>query len=269
MGPSPPPLPRPGWYLDPLDADQVRWWDGECWTPAAAPKPRQLRGRARAVLVVGASLLGVNALISVPFFLLAALFAGSAAAFVAAGAAGGAFVVAILAASIRGSARSRMTALGGAVAIAVVAWVFMLVWFPNRPKPRLSQLRKDPAAQLIYPGAVVAFTSASDSKRGLGGEPIGAQIDRVEATDATPDQAIAWFDQHLTSTGWTRDNSAAAPQGDPRQIQRAWRRISRNGPEVFSLTLTPAADVPTEVQQYPALRGVPFVLSTDLRGDPS
>lgn len=269
MGPNPPPLPDPGWYLDPLDADQLRWWDGVRWTAAAAPKPRELRGRALAVLVVGVSLLGVNALISVPIFLLLALFAGSGTAFIAACAAGGAFVVAILAASIRGSVRSRMTALGGAVAIAVVVWVFMLVWFPNRPKPRLSQLRRDPAAQLIYPGAVVAFTSGRDSKRGLGGEPIGSSIARIEATDATPDQAIAWFDQQLTSMGWTRDDSAVPSQGDPRLVQRAWRRISRNGPEVFSLTLTPAADVPNEVQQYSALRGVPFVLSTDLRGDPA
>jgi uncharacterized membrane protein YhaH (DUF805 family) len=33
-------LPPAGWYDDPWDASQIRWWDGEQWTGYAAPHPR-------------------------------------------------------------------------------------------------------------------------------------------------------------------------------------------------------------------------------------
>ncbi|MBO9578782.1 MAG: DUF2510 domain-containing protein [Microbacteriaceae bacterium] len=30
-------LPPPGWYQDPRDPDQLRWWDGENWTTHLQP----------------------------------------------------------------------------------------------------------------------------------------------------------------------------------------------------------------------------------------
>jgi hypothetical protein len=33
------PLPPPGWYADPWDADRLRWWDGEQWSGYASTRP--------------------------------------------------------------------------------------------------------------------------------------------------------------------------------------------------------------------------------------
>ena len=30
-------LPQPGWYMDPHNAHQLRWWDGDAWTRDCAP----------------------------------------------------------------------------------------------------------------------------------------------------------------------------------------------------------------------------------------
>ena len=32
------PAVRPGWYVDPSDVRQLRWWDGTTWTPHVAPR---------------------------------------------------------------------------------------------------------------------------------------------------------------------------------------------------------------------------------------
>jgi hypothetical protein len=31
--------PSPGWYSDPDNTDQLRWWDGRSWSPSTAPVP--------------------------------------------------------------------------------------------------------------------------------------------------------------------------------------------------------------------------------------
>ena len=33
-------LPSAGWYADPQDAAQLRWWDGARWSDHTAPVPQ-------------------------------------------------------------------------------------------------------------------------------------------------------------------------------------------------------------------------------------
>jgi len=44
-----PSLPSPGWYQDPADAAQHRWWDGARWSdpPPPMPPPAEPRGKPR------------------------------------------------------------------------------------------------------------------------------------------------------------------------------------------------------------------------------
>jgi Protein of unknown function (DUF2510) len=37
-------LPPPGWYDDPWDGTQIRWWDGQQWSGYAAPRPMRMDG---------------------------------------------------------------------------------------------------------------------------------------------------------------------------------------------------------------------------------
>jgi len=36
-GPPPPTLPPEGWYPNPDEANELRWWDGQRWTGATKP----------------------------------------------------------------------------------------------------------------------------------------------------------------------------------------------------------------------------------------
>src|SRR4051794_35748671 len=42
--------PGPGWYTDPSDPGQVRWWSGESWTEHAAPNPQYSRAPEAAAI---------------------------------------------------------------------------------------------------------------------------------------------------------------------------------------------------------------------------
>lgn len=41
----PPGVPA-GWYVDPFDTDELRWWDGTAWSVDAAPRPAVSHGEA-------------------------------------------------------------------------------------------------------------------------------------------------------------------------------------------------------------------------------
>lgn len=54
----------PGWYPDPSDGEQVRWWDGTAWTdqaqPAGAPLPQRPETRSGGRLVLKVALISIG-----------------------------------------------------------------------------------------------------------------------------------------------------------------------------------------------------------------
>jgi len=56
--------PLPGWYLDPADGRQLRFWDGSQWTQQVRPAKTRV-GRPRALLIIGGVVAAVAVLVGV------------------------------------------------------------------------------------------------------------------------------------------------------------------------------------------------------------
>ena len=48
-------IPSPGWYIDPENAEQLRWWSGESWTEHKSPNPQASADAPAAVEVLDPS----------------------------------------------------------------------------------------------------------------------------------------------------------------------------------------------------------------------
>ena len=44
--------PGPGWYIDPEDTSQMRWWSGESWTEHKSPNPQHAQAVTPATVEV-------------------------------------------------------------------------------------------------------------------------------------------------------------------------------------------------------------------------
>ena len=144
------------------------------WTdPAEVPRPPERRlplpGWAKTCFAIGIAIAVANlALVSLMLFAVV-FFVGGDRAVSTTGdlwvCAAIGLAVASLAAAARGGARVRLSALLAAIAVLASSWTWYAVVTPARPKPTLAELKRSPAAQLIYPGAVVAtgFTGGRDS----------------------------------------------------------------------------------------------------------
>ncbi len=258
----------PGWYADPLGAAGMRWWDGATWAgPASVPPApgRRLPGWAKTCFAIGIAIGVANlALISLMLFLVVFFVGGDRAVSTtmdlwACAAVG--LAVASLAAAARGEARVRLSALLAAIAVIAGSWTWYAVVTPARPKPTLAELKRSPAAQLIYPGAVVAagFTGGRDSFW-QDDKPNPAVFSRDEATNDTWPQVLAWFDRQLTTDGWTRDDTAAARGIDNTSLAWAWTKAG----ETFTLTVYSEASRDALYKQAPELRGKTIALGTSL-----
>jgi len=169
--------------------------------------------------------------------------------------------VASVAAAARGGARVRVNALVAAIVIIAGSWTWYSVITPGRPKPTLAELEKTPAAQLIYPGAVVAarFTGGRDSFW-QDDKPNPAVFSRDEATNDTWPQVLAWFNQRLTADGWTRDNAAAVSDNAGISLVWAWTKAK----ETFTLSVYSGTGRNALYKQAPELRGRAIALETSL-----
>jgi Protein of unknown function (DUF2510) len=260
--------PDPGWYTDPLGSVGSRWWDGAAWAgPVSLPQPpgRRLPGWAKTCFAVGIGLAVTNlALISLMLFIVV-FFVGGDRTVSRTGdlwvCAAVGLAVASVAAAARGANRVRLGALIAAIAVIAGSWTWYSVIMPGRPKPTLAELKRSPAAQLIYPGAVVAaeFTGGRDSfwQDDL---PNPAVFSRAEATNDTWPQVLAWFNQRLTADGWTRDDAAAVSGNVGISLVGAWTR----GNEKFTLSVYSGTGRDALYKQTPELRGRAIALDTSL-----
>ena len=48
-----------GWYPNPEDTTQLRWWDGQAWGPTAPPTPSPVKGKGFAVTSLTLGLISV------------------------------------------------------------------------------------------------------------------------------------------------------------------------------------------------------------------
>lgn len=260
--------PAPGWYADPLGSAGARWWDGAAWAgPVSVPQPsgRRLPGWAKTCFAVGIGLAVTNlAFISLMLFIVV-FFVGGDRTVSQAGdlwvCAALALAVTGLAAAARGAARVRLGALIAAIIVIAGSWTWYAVVTPARPKPTLAELKRSPAAQLIYPGAVVAagFTGGRDSfwQNDL---PNPAVFSRAEATNDTWPQVLAWFNQRLTADGWTRDDAAAVSGDVGISLVWAWTK----GSEKFTLSVYSGTGRDALYKRAPELRGLAIALDTYL-----
>jgi hypothetical protein len=264
--------PGPGWYANPLGPAGVRWWDGASWTdpaevPQLTPGPRLPRW-AKTCFAFGIAVGIANLLfITLIVFVLALSSVlvdgfrdiGPAAELWVFAAVG--LVAASAAAAGRGETRLRVSALIAAIAVMAGGWVWYRTTLPPRPQPTLAELKKSPAAQLIYPGAVVAAQLtrgheslwASDS-------PVPADFGRDEATNDSWPQVLAWFDRRLTADGWTRTGPTSVNSSDTIALAWSWT----NGTETFTLSVYSEAGRDALSKQAPELRGRAIALGTYL-----
>lgn len=172
------------------------------------------------------------------------------------------FVAAIAAAAGRGERRIRLTGLLAAIAVMAGGWGWYVTTLPPRPRPTLADLKKSPAAQLIYPGAVVA-TKLTRGHQSVwaGGSPVPADLTRVEATNDSWPQVLAWFNQRLTADGWSK--TATASTLDYGSLVLAWTWTE--GSQTFTLSVYSEAGRDALYSQAPELRGEAIALETDLR----
>ena len=262
----------PGWYADPLGSVGVRWWDGAAWAgPAAALQPpgRRLPGWAKTCFAIGIAT-GVANLVfaTLTLFVLAIgkLFSGTAphevhrTAYVW-GWAATALAMAIAAAAIRGETRLRLGALVTAIAVMTGSWTWYELTQPPRPQPTLAEVKAYPAAQLIYPRAVVAteLTLGRDSYWN-GDGPVPATFVRDEATNDSWPAVLAWFKQRLGAEGWTQTEAASSITSGPLLLE--WRWV--NGTETFKLSVYSEAGRDALYLQAPELRGRAIAVETSL-----
>lgn len=87
----------------------------------------------------------------------------------------------------------------------------------GQPHPTLKELRRLPAASIVYPGSVGPGAGGTDSDNKFGAN--AAVFTRIELTNATPDQILRYYAQQLLADGWTRNDVAGG--GNPNWI-RSW-----------------------------------------------
>jgi len=130
---------------------------------------------------------------------------------------------------------------------------------PPKPKPTLAELKQSPAAQLIYPGAVVATRlTAGHESYWDGNNPFPAILSHDEATNDTWPQVLAWFDRRLTADGWIRDNAASTSNIGTIALTWEWTK----GNETFALSVYSEAGRDALYEQAPQLRGRAIALET-------
>jgi hypothetical protein len=250
----------------------MRWWDGTTWAgPASIPQPpgRRLPGWAKTCFAVGIAVGAANLLfVTLALFIVAAgwLVVGAAPHEVHRTAelwelAALGLAIASLAAAVRGQTRLRLGALVAAIAVMAGSWAWYELTQPPRPQPTLAELKKSPAAQLIYPGAVVAtqLTRERDSYW-EGADSAPATFVRDEATNDTWPQVLAWFHQRLTADGWTETEAASSIGSGPLILAWSWK----NGDESFTLSVYSEAGRDALYQQAPELRGRSIAVETYL-----
>ena len=260
----------PGWNADPPGSTEKWSWDATWAAPAfVAPPPGPRRPRlARTCFGLGIAVGIANLLfISMIVFVLAISdvlvdgfsYVGPAAGLWLIAAVG--LVAASAAAAGRGEMRLRLGALIAAIAVMAGGWVWYWTTLPPRPKPTLAELKRTPAAQLIYPGAVVAtsLTRVRESQWAAG-SPLPASLSRDEATNDPWPRVLAWFDTRLTAQGWTR--SGPAPANSAVDIALTWSWT--NGDETLTLSVYSEAGRDALYKQAPELRGRAIAIDTDL-----
>jgi len=257
--------PGRGWYADPRGSAGLRWWDGAEWAYAVDMRPpgRRLPGWAKTSLAVGIAV-GVGNLAFITLGLIAAIFPGTGPDRVDQVAdlwlcAGLGLAVASLAAAARGGTHTRIGALIAAIAIMGGSWAWYRTTLPPKPKPTLAELKQSPAAQLIYPGAVVATRLTGGHESYWDGDhPFPAVFSRDEATNDTWAQVLAWFDRRLTADGWSRDDAATTSNIGPIALTWAWTK----GNETFTLSIYSEAGRDALYEQAPELRGRTIAIDT-------
>jgi hypothetical protein len=260
--------PGRGWYADPRGSAGVRWWDGAEWAYAVDKRPpgRRLPGWAKTCLAIGIAVCVANLAFLTLGLLLAMLSEGDARTFDRIldlwACAALSLAIASLAAAARGGTRVRLSALIVAIAVSAGSWTWYRTSLPPKPTPTLAELKQSPAAQLIYPGAIVAtqLTRGRDSYW-AGASPVPALVSRDEATNDSWPQVLAWFDQRLTADGWTRNTAATTSSIGTIALTWAWTK----GNDSFTLSAYSEAGRDALYTQAPELRGRTMALDTDLR----
>ncbi|HEY3924505.1 MAG TPA: hypothetical protein VGL75_08075 [Acidothermaceae bacterium] len=238
------------------------------WTgPASIPKPpgRRLPGWAKACFAVGITLGAANLAVTT-LGLVATIFPSSGPDVAHQLAdlwfcAGVGLAIASLAAAAQGGTRIRVGALIVALAVMGGSWAWYRVALPPKPEPTLADLKQTPEAQLIYPGAAVATHPARESESNWDGDhPFPAVLSRDEATNDNWPQVLAWFNQRLSTDGWTRDNTATASTIGQIALTWAWTK----GNETFTLSIYSEAGRDASYEQAPELRGHTIAFDTSL-----
>lgn len=77
----------------------------------------------------------------------------------------------------------------------------------GHPHPTLNELKKIPAASIVYPGSVGPGVGGSDSNNKFGAN--AAIFQRIQLTNDSAAQVLTFYQQQLTGEGWTRNDAAA------------------------------------------------------------
>ena len=124
--------------------------------------------------------------------------------------------------------------------------------------PYYSELKRLPAAALIYPGSRVAGEVGSDSDNQMGGNP--ATYGHWAMTNFSADEVAGYYDKQLSLLGWTSNNAAGA--GDSSwSAAYAWTKDGRT----FELGIYDRDRVRRVVEYFPDYAGYSTIYETCLQ----